>query len=501
MLSTLTQFRMAAKQLKKAFAAGDPDAVARLRALVPPTKVPKHADFLHVIAYEAGHESWPKLKFALEAADMDVAQRARRLGQALYHGQRWIVEKLVSDDPDLSSHDFGLQIATYDLAAVRRVLAKDAGLAKQSLGRLTPILALSYSQYIHMVPERRADMLAIAELLVVHGADVNDGFQPEPDHAHKLSALYGALGHGNNIVLAGWLLAHGANPDDNESLYHATELGHLDGLKLLMQHGVTTGGTNALPRALDFNNAEMVRLLLDYGADPNEVVRGHESGQPVETIAALHQAARRWCSAEIAELLLDYGADATLVWKGHTPYAMARIFGNPDVAGVLEARGLATPLSATEQILADCAAGVVPGRRLEPGDLDEEDARLLIRLAAGLVSLDHLKALVDVGLDPDATDEMDMTALYVAGWEGLAERVGYLLGLSPDLTHKNAYGGDALDTVVHGSEFCPKALERDHIACAGMLIDAGAVIRQDYIDGCGNEAMVSFLEGRLSGDE
>ena len=111
---------------------------------------------------------------------------------------------------------------------------------------------------------------------------------------------------------------HGANPNDDESLYHATELGHTEGLKLLMQHGVSTRGTNALPRALDFGDVEAVRLLLEYGADPNETVAGHPSGQAVDSIPALHQAARRFCSAEIGALLLDYGADSGIMWEGHT---------------------------------------------------------------------------------------------------------------------------------------------------------------------------------------
>lgn len=500
MFKTLDQFRSEAKRLKKAFLADEPDAVARLRAIVPLPKVPKYADFLYVVAREAGHESWPKLKFALEAAQMDVTQRARRLGQALFYGQKWVVEKLLADDPDLAGHEFALRIATYDLAAVQKVIEADASKATAKLKLLTPILALSFSQYIHMAPEKREDMLAIADLLLSYGADVNDGIQPEPDNDHKLSALYGALGHGNNMALAEWLLVHGATPDDNESFYHATELGHLDGLKLLMQHGATVRGTNALPRALDFGNTETVKLLLEYGADPNEAVMGHESGQPIDTIPALHQAARRWCSGEIAGLLLDNGADASLVWKEHTPYAMARIFGNEEVSDVLRRRGCDTALSANEKILADCAAGVMPSARLDVGKLGAEDLRLLTRIVAGPTPVAHLEALIAAGLDPDATDEMDMSALHVACWEGLADKVAFLMQFSPDLTRKNAYGGDVMGTVIHGSEHCPKAAERAHVACAQILVAAGVVPDRADVDACGNAEMVLFLEGVLSGD-
>ena len=129
------------------------------------------------------------------------------------------------------------------------------------------------------------------------------------------------------------------------------------GVCSIHKYGVTTRGTNALPRALDFDDIEAVRLLLEYGADPNEAVAGHPSGQPVDTIPALHQAARRWRSADVAALLLDHGATPTALWHGHTAYATARIYGNQGVARFLEKRGYDAPLSETEAILADCAAG------------------------------------------------------------------------------------------------------------------------------------------------
>lgn len=494
MPSNIKTLRAAAKRLKKAFAEGDADARKRLRAIVPGSKDPKHADFLHVIARENGHESWPKLKFTLETADMTRAERAERLKRALYFGQRWVVEKLISDDPELSHADFGLQIATYDLPAVKAKLAKSPGAATEMIGVRTPILHLAYSQFIHMAPKKRTDMLEIADLLVKSGADVDDGYPPDPASDHKISALYGALGHGNNLALAEWLLDHGASPDDDESLYHATELGHHHGLKLLIKHGVTTRGTNALPRALDFNDQEAVRLLLDHGADPNEAVTGHPSGQAVDTIPALHQAARRWCSGDIAELLLDRGADPHANWEGHAPYATARIFGNDEIAQVLEQRGFASELSRTEETLADCATGIAPANRIDPADLTREDKHLLARIIWGPSPLDHVKALVAAGFDPDDADDMGMTALHVAGWEGLPERVAYLLTLNPDLSHRNGYGGDALGTVIHGSEFGPDPAERDHISCARLLLEAGAELRPPHIDNCGNEAMALLLE-------
>jgi ankyrin repeat protein len=490
----IDKLRAAAKRLKKAFASGDPGATGRLRTLVPGSAPPKHADFLHVIAREHGYETWPKLKFAVEAAAMSRPQRAERLGRALHHGQQWVVRKLLNDDPDLPDENLGLQIATYDLGTVKDRLARDAAAGIEKIGDRSPILHLAFSKYIHMAPALRASMLEIAALLVAHGADVNDGHPPEPGSTHRLSALYGALGHADNMPLAQWLLEHGANPDDNESLYHATELGHHDGLRLLIKHGVSARGTNALLRALDFNDATAVRLLLEHGADPNEVVTDHPSGEPIDTLPALHQAARRWCSSEIANLLLDHGADAAAAWHGHTPYATARIYGNEAFADALAARGAATTLSATESVLAECASGGVPAHRLDPRALNDEDQLLIGRLISQPVPLDHIKALVAAGIDPDKPNQMGVTPLHTAGWEGLPERMAYLLTLDPSLTHRNAYGGDALGTTLYGAELGPKAGVGDHIACARLLLEAGAILEPAWINGSGSEEIAQFLE-------
>ncbi len=110
-----------------------------------------------------------------------------------------------------------------------------------------------------------------------------------------------------------------------------------------------------------------------------------------------------------------------------------------------------------------------------------------------------MKALIAAGLDPNEPDDMGLPPLQVAGWNGLADEMAYFLSLGPDLTRKNRFGGDALDTVVHGSEFAPKRREADHIACARLLLEAGSLLDPRYISGCGNEEMAQFLEEWLAG--
>ncbi|WP_420411817.1 ankyrin repeat domain-containing protein [Roseibium sp.] len=492
--ASLDDLRKAAKRLKKAYANGDTIALARVSAQISADKPLKHADFLHVIAKEAGQKSWPQLKFALESAAMSFEQRADRLKVALYEGQDWMTDRLLKDDPSLKHANFGLQVALYDLEAVRQILKSDPDAAVRMVGIRSPILHLAFSKEIHRTPSKRNHMIEIVKLLVAHGADVDDGYLATPGEDHKLSALYGALCHADNFELGSWLLENGANPNDDESLYHSTELGHTRALECLLKHGAKPDGTNALPRALDFNDQEKVRLLLEAGADPNLTVPDHPSGQPMNTIPALHQAARRGRTADVIELLVEFGADPEAVWQGHTAYAMARIFGNRRAATKLEELGHSAPLSPIEQILADCADGRPNRARLEIQTLGEEDRRLLTRLTAEPGRLPHIKALIAAELDPNDMDEMDLSPMQIAGWNGLVDELGFFLSLKPDLTHKNKFGGDALDTVLHGSSFAPKRAETDHIECARLLLEAGSLIYPQFLSGCGNEDMVAFLE-------
>lgn len=492
MQSQLDFLRRRAKALRRDYDAGDEAARVRVAAVLPGQDAIRHADALHVIAREEGHASWPKLKLALELAGMDRDQRAERLKIALYFGQNWVADRLLQADPSLADANFGLQVALYRIAEVKARLDRDPGAATRRIGVRAPILHLAFSQRWRNVAGGAAASVAVAELLVRHGADVNDSYPAEPGSEHRLSALYGALGHAGNLELARWLLDRGANPDDHESLYHSTELGHPEGLKLLLAHGATIEGTNALLRAMDFDDLEMVELLLHAGADPDEGVAEHPSGQPPVVIPGLHQAARRMCSAGIARALIRRGADGTVPYHGHTAYALARMRGNHAVARVLEEAGQATPLDETEALLAAAADGPVDGR-VDPARLTDETRRILTRVLGVDGTIDHVKRLIEIGIDPDWTDEQGMPAIHIAGWEGHADAVAYLLRFGPDLERRNIYGGDLIGTVIHGAEFCPARARRDHVACARMVLEAGARPHRRDIEGCGVEAMAEVL--------
>ncbi len=495
MSDPIENLRRQAKRLRKSWENSAPEAIARLEAVLPPAKRgnPQHAEFLHVIARERNFTSWPALKAAAETDGLDKAEKQQRLKIALFHGQNHVVRALLDQTPDLARGILGLEIALYDLPAVEAAITNDPACATRKLGPRTPILHLCFSRYIHIAPKKKRDMLRIAALLVAHGANVNDGFEQEPGSGYLLPALYGALGHANNLALAEWLLDHGANPNDEESLYHSTELGHHDGLRLLLKHGATTKGTNALIRMLDFDDLKGARILLEHGADPNEVAHEHPSGEPIPIIPSLHQAARRGRDGRFADLLLEFGADATFEWQGYTPWAVARIYGNASFADALAACGYDSDLSAEDQVLADCAALVKTAERVKFSSLPKETRLLLTRIASMPGRVDHAKALIAAGFDPDYPDEMGLPPLHLAGWAGRSDMLRYLLTLGPDLSHKNGYGGNALETVVHGSENAPRDAETDHAECIRLLIGAGAEPTPLLIENAGDPEISELL--------
>jgi hypothetical protein len=494
MSDSTQQLRRAAKALRRAFEAGDPAAQARVTAVLPGAARLKHADALHVIAREAGHDSWPKLKFAAEAVAMDRAARAERLKMALYLGQPRVVEALLAETPDLGQDNFGLQCALYDRDGVAAQLARDPGAALREVGPRRPILHLAFSRHWQAGGDQ-GDMIAVAGMLLAHGADVDDSFAPDPETNYRLPALYGALGHAGNMTLARWLLEHGADPNDGESLFHSVELGHLDGLRMMLEFGARPEGTNALPRALDFDSAEAVRLLLEAGADPNEGITWPESsGEAPMVIPALHQAARRMCSPEIVGLLLDHGADPAATYQGHTAYAMARVHGNAEMARLLEARGGDQPLTEAEAQLARAAEDAVrPRDWIDMGRLSDEMRRLLTRLVWQEGTLPHMERLVAMGFDPNVTDEMGLTPLQLAGWEGVPDKMAFLLRQQPDLGHVNGYGGTLFSTILHGAENCPKRVDRDHIGCMRMALEQGIAIPRKALGAVGEAGMMAFL--------
>ncbi|TWI92503.1 hypothetical protein JM93_00045 [Roseibium hamelinense] len=264
---------------------------------------------------------------------------------------------------------------------------------------------------------------------------------------------------------------------------------------MLLAHGADPRGTNALLRAMDFDDVEAVRMLLDAGGLADEFDGTHVGGERPFVVPALHQAARRMCSPEMVRLLLDAGADPARRFEGCSAYGYARVFGNAALSAELEARGGAVDLTHEEQLLAAAADGLqTGGRHLDPEKLPGA-YRTIIRSVLHLPGrLAHVKRLVEIGVEFDQPDAEGLTPVQVAGWEGLADVMAYLMSLGPDLDHQNGYGGTLLSTILHGSENCPKRAGRDHVGCLLLALEAGVPLPRTAADRAGVPELAVLLE-------
>jgi hypothetical protein len=245
---------------------------------------------------------------------------------------------------------------------------------------------------------------------------------------------------------------------------------------------------------MDFDSVEMVNLLLENGADPNEgsdawaAKTGHKLGTP-----ALHHAAYRMNSGQIVDILLKHGADPTDTWEGHSAHAFARVFGNSALTQRIEALGLQFPLNEVETMLATAATGAVPDGYIDPAKLPKVYRHILREILHLPGKLPHVKALVAIGMEWDLPDNQGVTPVQLAGWNGLREMMDYFLKLSPNLGHVNNYGGTLLSTILHGAENNPQRANGDYIACLQLALDEGVALPRKALEASGSPEIRTFL--------
>jgi ankyrin repeat protein len=325
----------------------------------------------------------------------------------------------------------------------------------------------------------------LARDLLQRGADPNGFFVNEYGH---MSALYGAAGVAHDPELTQVLLEAGANPDDGESLYHATEAESPECLRLLLAHGAQTRGTNALAHALDDERLEHVRLLLEAGADPNEG-------------ALVSHAVRRGRGPEFLRLLARYGADLDRpggeTWRGNvplrTPYQHAVLRGRDDQAQALADLGASPVLAPADGAVAAVARGVRPEEPL-PDSLDPDAQEVLI-LSALRGSLDLVVDLVGPDYRGVVGGSPQGTLLHHASWVGDATAVARLLARGADPGSSGTGLGTPLGWAALGSQY-HELPGRDYVAVATTLVAAGNPVELELLE-VADGPLVDWLQARL----
>ena len=178
-----------------------------------------------------------------------------------------------------------------EVDAVRALLREDPSLASARDGTGLPVLLLAL---FHQQREAAATLL-----------------EAEPELGALEAAAAGRADRLRELLAADPDAIRERTPEGFTTLGLAAFLGGPEVVRVLLEHGADADddadnpfGVRPIHAASAAHDCETVRLLLEAGADPNQRQQGG--------FVPLHEAARS-DDAEMARLLLDHGADPGLV--------------------------------------------------------------------------------------------------------------------------------------------------------------------------------------------
>jgi hypothetical protein len=505
----LDHLRKQAKRLLRAARAGSSEALQRFATTLPAARdlslaaLAQHPLRLHdaqsVVAREHGFRSWTELKRYVEWARSAATERLSRWLRFVFEGQareRTLALRMLGEEPALVSGDPWLACVVGDVARIERALAADPDFANRPGGPLAmpPLAAVTSSQLIRE-PSFEDRLLASARLLIGHGADVNGRWTDPRFPNDPLSVLYGAAGRTHHAGMTALLLDAGADPNDNESLYHSVESKDLSCTRLLLAAGARVAGTNAVARSLDYDRPEALQLLLAQREGPPET-------------HWLHHAMLRGRSLAHIRALVEADADLGARDRaGTSVYAFASRLGREDVMALLRERGVAAVLTPEEDFVAACARG------------DEATAKAMLRTAPDLLSrlseaelkampqlaaigwIESVRTMLALGWPREVKEAWQATALNLAIFSGDAAMTRLLLEQGADWRTQHGYGSNALGTLSFASQAdeIAEPAPRDHLGCAMALADHG--VPADAFRSFGlPDAIMDWLDGQRAAE-
>jgi len=476
----LDQQRKQAKALVRDWRADHPEAVARVRAVLPDKVSITLSDAQFVLAREYGFTNWAALKEHIEAIEFARATPLEQVHRSLQQGDIASLRRLLTHSPELRAM-INQPVCPFD----------------------SPPLVYFAS---HQDP-------AAVELLLEFGADPNARSGWWAGGFHPL--------HSASPAAAERLLAAGAVPD-------ACAAAHLDRIDLLApilaadpSRVHERGGDGQMP--LHFaRSREVVDLLLAAGADIDARDIDHRA-TAAQWMLKGRQGAGRY---DLARYLVERGAEADIflacalgltdrarelvaadssvldLRTNHSPYGeeppssfhiytwtigqrlsplqVAAQFEQHDTLAAL--RQLASP---RQRFIAACTlADGVDARamlRAHPevmAQLDANDHQAL-PAAAWSSNAAAVELMLALGFPLDTPGQDNGTALHCAAWQGSVACVAALLrhpGGPALLTRRDAtHGGTPLGWCCHGSQHSGNPAA-DHPAVARLLLEAGSPI-------------------------
>ena len=354
---SLKQLRKRAKELLRAVRAGDPAAIARLETHLSRGRVDAAslAEAQFAIAREYGFASWAKLKRHVQnverPGDFDEANWGRDTWPflvAVYEGRVTTVSEMLRANPTLARAEYAyMQPLHYAVRGGRVEMVKlliEAGadpLAEGWSGRIGDDTPLARAR-----DREQHEIVLLLEDAVAHPRP------PAPPREVRTTTAWRELenemfkicGRGD---AAGAMAMIEAHPDIAQAgLYEAVHHDHLDVVRLLLDHGADpripwrwacwyTPLMHSLRYAAP--RYEIAQLLLDRGVKPDDT-----NGLGMATLHILANEG----TTDAAAWLLDRGADIHLRDRDFesTPLAWAARAGREKMITLLLARGARTTL-------------------------------------------------------------------------------------------------------------------------------------------------------------
>jgi ankyrin repeat protein len=456
---SLENLKKQAKTLKKSWLEGDVATLERVRKAHPKyandeelrAAKPRLTDCQLVLAREAGFDSWPQLRVAVEAANKELPEQFVTIACLCYDDPHYDhrsfhagATEMLQQNPWLAEANIWSAATAGNAAAVKSFLDENASLVNRPGPHgWAPLICACYS--------RVQPTLDVAKVLLERGADPNaftmkgNADERLDQTGRRFTALTGLFGGGSTGManqpphpqwreLAELLLDHGADPTDEMALMINQEGNTYGKLEILARHGAKPEGLGtSLSRAVLNGDTESVKLLLAHHANTSKPFRGKTPWQ----------------------------------------YAMQR--GHLHIARLLEEAGApTTELDDVQRFVTLCLAGDEQGVRamLERApDLLARAPKYLVNRAADAGRAEAINLVIDLGFDPNYMDEV--VPLHIAAGSGNEEIVRLLMkrGALPSI-REPFY--DA--TPVGWADFFDRRHMRD------LMLDEGAICLFDALD-------------------
>ena len=484
-----------AKDLLKDAKAGDAIAREQLRAWGPPgaAESPKLADCQHALAREFGFASWPKLRAHVQA--LGATDPMEALAAALKTRQAMPVAEVLSRFPSVKAR-LDEAVPGGAFGATPLIVAVEQ--ANHELVDLLLAAGASINQRSHWWAggfHVLEDDHGLADFLIARGATLDAKSASQLGRMDDLAALVAAnpqsvhmrAGDGQTplhvaptVAIAELLLSHGADIDARDVDHESTPAqylvrSHPDVARFLLERGAHTD----ILLAAALGDLEQVRRFLD--ADPESV---------------------RWAVTDRYFPKRHMHAGGHIyTWtlgQGKTPHAVARAFGHEEVFRLLMDRSPdSLKLAVACELGDDASVAALLHARPDLAQTLGDDERRKLPLAAQNNDIEAVRAMLAAGWPVDAVKQHGATALHWAGFHGNATMARVILAHHPPLEARDKdFGQTPLGWTIYGSLNGWHAEHGDYAGVLELLLEAGAAAPPLTADVKASEAVLAVLRRR-----